>query len=124
MIKSCHLRIHCTQNTVIAIRIYCINSGNSILKALDGTRCLAHVAVGAAEEVVGAEALVRGAVAVEVVGGLAEEAVGGNGDVVAVEAVGTVEDGRHGGTAAGAVAGGQQQGAEDGKQGVVQWLTH
>ena len=53
------------------------------------------VAVGAAEEVVGADLVVIGAVAVEEVGGLAQEGVGGQRGVGTVERVGLVEEGEH-----------------------------
>ena len=80
----------------------------------DGTWCLSYVAVGTAEEIVGTEALVGGAVMVEVVDGLTQQAVGGDGDVVAVQAVGLVESGQHGGPTPVAVTGGDgEQPPED-----------
>jgi hypothetical protein len=69
----------------------------------DSTWRLAHVAVGTAEEVVGTESLVGGAVMVEIVDGLTKQAVGGDGDIVAVEAVGLFEYGQHGGPTSAAV---------------------
>ena len=62
----------------------------------------------------GTEALVGGAVMVEVVDGLFEQTVGGDGDIVAVQAVGLVKHSKHGGTSPGAVTGGDgEQPPED-----------
>ena len=47
-------------------------------------------------QVMGTESLVGSTVMVEVVDGLFEQTVGGDGNVVAVQAVGLVESGKHG----------------------------
>ena len=68
---------------------YCVK------EAINGSRGLSLVAVGAAEEIVGADLLIAGAVAVEEVGGLKQEGVGGQLGVGTVERVGLVEEGEH-----------------------------
>ena len=66
-----------------------------ILPGLEGFWCLSLVAVGAAEEVVGADLFIAGAVAVEEVGGLKQEGVRGQLGIGTVERVGLVEEGEH-----------------------------
>ena len=81
---------------------YCVK------EAINGSRGLSLVTVGAAEEVVGADLLIAGAVAVEEVGSLKQEGVRGQLGVGTVERVGLVEEGEHPAALA-AVAGGEQQ---------------
>ena len=64
-------------------------------QALQGFGRLPLVAVRAAEEVVGADLLIRGTVAVEEVGGVAQKAVGGQLGIDTIERVGLVEEGEH-----------------------------
>ena len=95
IIDIAHLRVNATQSVEVAVGIGGVSAGGSIEESVDGAWCLSHVAIGAAEEVVGADLLVGCAVAVEEVGGGSEEGVGGQLGVGTVKAVGLVEEGEH-----------------------------
>jgi len=108
------MTIDAGQHGIVAVGGGSVGTGDAILPYFYGTWRLAHVAVGTAEEVMGTEALVGSAVAVEIGGGLKQQTVGGDGDIVAVQAVGLVEHCKHGGTTAAAVTGGDgEQSPED-----------
>ena len=106
MIGKCQMTIDTSQHRIVAVGCGSVGTGDSILPYLDGTWCLAHIAIGAAEEVMGTDSLVGSAMMVEIVYGFTEQAIRGDGDIVAVQAVGLVEHGQHGGTTAAAVTSG------------------
>ena len=92
-----HLPIDGHQTMVVTIAAQRVGAVNSILKTLEGGRSLAHVAVGTAKKVVGAELLVGGAMTVVVLRGLKEQRVeaAGHRDIGTVQAVGPIEQGFH-----------------------------
>jgi len=107
MIHVGHLGVYAAQGVEVTTGGSGVGTVDGRLVTLNGLRCLAHVAVGTAEEVVGAHALVGRAVAVVVLAGKQEQRVAGHGDVVAVHGVGLGDDGGHAPARLCRVAGGQ-----------------
>ena len=87
--KYCHLSIHPAQQFIIAVCRGGVSLVYCIMIALKGTGCVAHVAVGAAEEIVRQYLLVGGAVVVVVVCHAEHHAVGGEVDIRLVLCIGT-----------------------------------
>ncbi|MBQ6965147.1 MAG: hypothetical protein IJP82_05590 [Bacteroidaceae bacterium] len=74
--QFCHLPIYTIQSSVVAILAQRVSLLHRIIIALDGLGSLLHVTVDAAEQVMGFELLVGGAVVVVVIDNLLEEGVG------------------------------------------------
>ena len=65
--NSCHLSIDTAKRIIITIRRHSISTLHSILVTAESHRCLAHVAVGTPQKIVGCHPLVGCAMVVEIV---------------------------------------------------------
>ena len=78
MENLCHLPIDAHEQTVVTVLGGSVGKVNGILITLQGLGRFAQVAVGASQQVVGAQLLVGGAVAVVVVGHFKQDRVRGS----------------------------------------------
>ena len=88
MIDCCHLSVDAGHHPEVAVGGGGVGAGYGVVVAVYGAGPLAHVAVGAAQEVVGLHALVGRAVAVVPRGYLQHHGVGGKIDILLVHLAG------------------------------------